>query len=798
MVTRTPRKVPHVGALGRKLLRELWQLRVQMLSIALVVATGVMSVVTMRGAYTSLLEARSDYYVQTRFADVWAPLVRAPLAIAQRLEAIPGVAAVDTRVTTLATLDLPDVTMPAQGRFVSVPAGARPLLNDLLIERGRYLEPGATDEVLISRKFADAHALGPDSSLHVVINGRAQELRVVGVAASPEFAYAVPPGSLWPEYERFGVFWVSNDFLMPAFAMQGAFNEAVLALDPDADLPAVLAQVDAILEPYGGLGAYAREDQLSHLILDNELAEVRTHGTVIPAIFLGVAVFLLHQVLERLIGTQRGEIAVLKAFGHSNAEIARHYLQFALLPVVLGALLGGSGGVWLGKGLIGLYAEYFAIPGLDYRFTPALLALAILLTLAGAISGALGSALQAARLPPAEAMRPETPARFRPGPLEALGLGRILPAAGRMILRSVERRPLHALMGILGVALGMAILVIGMFTFDSIRYLLDTQFRQIQREDIALVFKDEVPDRVRFELERMPGVLRVETWRGAPARLRAGHHEKEVVVTALDADAGMRRIIDTGGAVRPLPADGIVLSTELAKTLHVDTGATLQVEWLDGKRLRGNVQVTNLIGDFVGLSAYVNTETLERLTGSAALVSGAYLATSGADDTALFASLKEIPGISGVNSPAELLGIFDREMARTLTISSSFLLGFAGILAFGVIYNSARIALAERGRELASLRVMGFHREEVATLLLGEQAVLTLLALVPGGVLGYWTSYLITQALASETFRVPFVADSRTYVIAAAIILFAALCSTIAVRRRLDRIDIVAVLKTRE
>ncbi|MEY4643163.1 MAG: hypothetical protein RLZZ227_3157, partial [Pseudomonadota bacterium] len=584
----TPRMAP-MRALTRKLFRELWQMRMQMLSIALVVATGVMSVVTMRGSYVSLLQSRSDYYLQLRFADVWAPLARAPLAITERLERIAGVAAVETRVTLLATLDLPELDIPAQGRFMSLPAGQRPLLNDLLIEQGRYLEPGAPDEVLIGSKFAEARALGPGNILNVVINGRAQALHIVGVAASPEFAYAVPPGSLWPEYERFGVFWVSEEFLAPAYAMDGAFNEAVLALDPDANPQAVLRQVDAILEPYGGLGAYPRADQLSHLILDNELAEIRAHGTVVPAIFLGVAVFLLHQVLGRLIATQRGEIAVLKAFGYSDLDVARHYLLFALVPVAIGALLGGAGGAWLGGGLIGLYQQYFAIPGLQWRFTPSLLALAVALTLTGAVSGALGAIRKAARLPPAEAMRAEAPARFRPGPLEAIGLARLLPAAGRMILRNLERRPVHALMGIVGVALGMAILIIGMFMFDSIEYLLDTQFRRIQREDVALVFKDEVDAAVRFELGRLPDVLTVETWRGSPARLRAGHREKEVLVTALDEQSTMRRIIDVDGKAQPLPTTGLVLSAQLAQRLRVDTGDTLQIEWLDGKRLQSSV-----------------------------------------------------------------------------------------------------------------------------------------------------------------------------------------------------------------
>lgn len=786
------------GALHHKLLRELWQLRMQLLSIALVVATGVMTVVTMSGAYQSLRGAQERYYREARFAEVWAPLVRAPLGIRERLARIPGVATVDTRITLHATLDLPDLDMPAQGRFVSVPDFGRPRLNDLQLSSGRYLEPGVPDEVLVSSKFAAARGLQPGDGISVVLNGRAQRLRIVGIASTPEFAYAVQPGTLLPEYERYGVFWMSEVFLGPAFDMAGAFNEAVLALDPAANVEAVLQQVDAILEPFGGLGAYPREDQFSHLILDNELAEIRTHGLVLPAIFLSVAVFLLHQVLGRLVATQRGEIAVLKAFGYSDRQTAWHFLQFALVPVALGAVLGGIGGLYLGAALMRLYGQYLEIPGLAYQFSPALLLLASGLSLGGACGGALASVRRVLRLPPAEAMRPQSPARFRPGPLERLGLGRLLPAAGRMILRSVERRPLHALMGVLGMAMAMAILVVGMFMFDSITWLMDRQFRQIQREDLALVFREATAARVWHELARLPGVTQVETWRGAPARLRAGHLDKEVLITAMDADSRMRRLLRPDGSVLSLPAGGLVLSAILAEQLQAEPGDMLALEWLDGERLHALVEVSAVTEDYVGVSAYMGKDLLYLLNGGDERVSGAWLRTLGDDDGALHRQLKQMPGVSGVSSPAALLAVFEEQMAQNLLISSGFLLGFASILAYGVIYNSARIALAERGRELASLRVMGFHRQEVAFLLFGEQTALTLLALPLGGLIGYGISRAIVATLASESFRIPFVATPQTYLLASTLILLAAMISTVAVRRRLNALELVAVLKTRE
>ena len=785
-------------ALNLKLWRDLWHLRMQMLSIGLVVATAIMAVVTMRGSYVSLIQARSDYYVQMRFADAWAPLVRAPQGIAQRVAGLPGVQLVATRISFLATLDIPGLEMPAQGRFVSLPVFGRAGLNDVQVLSGRYLASGALDEVLISEKFAEARALGPGDSLKVIINGRSRKLAIVGVASSPEFSYAVPPGTLLPEYDRYGVFWMSQGFLGPAYDMDGAFNELLLRLDSSANPQAVLQQADAILDPYGGLGSYLRKDQLSHFVLENELAEIRVLGTLIPAIFMAVAVFLLHQVMGRLIATQRAEIAVMKAFGYTNRETGLHYLGFAGLAVLGGAVVGAVGGIWLGDGLIGIYTQYFTIPGLHYRPTFSLIALAVLATVIGASTGACAAIRRAVALPPAEAMRPEAPARFKPGPLEKLGVGLLLNAAGRMVLRNLERRPLPALFAVLGMAMSMAILVVGMFMFDSISYLIDMQFRIIQREDIDLTFHKSVSESVRFELGKLPGVMRVETYRQAPARLRAGHLKKEIVVTGLDPDSQLRRVVDRQGRPRPFPVNGMVLSDLLARNLGVHKGDTLEVEWLDGKRLQSRVRVTGTGEDFVGLSAYMSKTAMNAATGDSHLASGAYLLADEQARDSLFRQLKATPGIAGVSSPETMIASFEAEMAGSLTTSSVFLLGFAGIIAFGVIYNSARIALSERGRELASLRVMGFHRREVATLLLGEQLLITLLALPVGAGIGYGFARMISSAMESDSYRIPFIAEPRTYLLAALIILLAAVFSTFAVRRRLDAMNLVSVLKTRE
>ncbi len=785
-------------AIDRKLGRELWRMKGQMMSIAMVVATGIMTVLTMRGGHDSLAVAQADYYADTRFADVWVSLKRAPETVADEVARLPGVAEVDTRVTALARLDLPDVEGLGMGRFVSVPRDGRPRLNDVVLVRGRWLAPGARDEVLVNGKFAEARSLEPGDSVRAILNGRLRTLDVVGIANSPEHSYAVPPGGLYPDDERYGVFWMGRDALGSVYDLDGAFNDLVLTVAPGADPEHVIAEVDRVVDRYGGRGAYPRDDQLSHSVLQSELDQNRVMSTAIPAVFLLVAAFLLHLVLGRMIATQRTEIAVLKAFGYRDAEVGRHYLAFAFTAIGAGTLLGTVGGVWLGEAYVELYGAYFVFPELDFLLRPYLLLAAAGVSALAAGLGAMGAVRSAVELPPAEAMRPEPPPTFEPGPLERAGVGRILPSAGRLILRNIERRPLRAVLSSLGVAFSVAILVVGMFAFDGVVHMMDLQFRVIQREDLTLTFQEPVSERVRYDLDRLDGVTRVETYRSVPVRIGAGHRDREVGLQGLDEDARLRRIVGRDGRVIPVPKQGLVMSRFLADELHVEVGDSLFIEVLIGERRSAFVPLAAVVDDLMGITATTSRAALDDLAGGGRVVSGAYLSVLDDRRADVQSRLARAPAVATVASPRTMYDTFQETLGDSLYISIAFLLGFASVISVGVIYNGARIALSERGRELASLRVMGFRKGEVSVLLLGEQALVTLAAIPVGWLMGYGLAALVIASLTSETYRIPLMISPRTYLLAAGLTLIAAVASGWVVRRRVNRLDLIEVLKTRE
>ncbi len=784
-------------ALRKKLGRDLWHNRGQVLSIAAVVATAIMTVLSMRGTYESLVVARDDFYQESAFPHIWANLERAPESVRGRLEAIDGVSAVDTRIRFMANLQLDNRDVPATGLFSSVDPDVRSL-GQLVLRSGRLPGIRERDRVVVNEKFAEANELEEGDAFGGIINGQMRRLQVVGIAISPEYMYPLAPGSIFPDNETFGLVWMGRETLAAESDMEGAFNEVALQLQGSAQEEAVIDELDRVLKPYGGLGGYGRAEQISHQFLEGELTQNRNTGTLIPAVFLAVVAFLLNIVLRRLVDTQRQEIAVLKAFGYTNRDVGWFYLRFALLAVFIGTVAGIGFGVWFGNVMVEMYKEFFVFPDLQYRFGFDLVMIAVVISILSAAIGALGGVRSATGLPPAEAMRPKSPAHFRPGIFERMGFEEWLSSTARMVLRNIERQPVKSILSALGVAFSVSVLVLGMFMFDAIEYMMDLQFNKVQREDISVVFERPLPESVEIELEHMPAVTRAEVYRAVPVRLIHGHLEKEAGITGRRLDDELQRIIDEDGRPIRLPPDGLVLSRYLADQLGLKHPGPIRAEILEGSRPERTVQVVDIVDDFLGASAYMELEGLHRLAGGVRSVNGANLKLAPGTRDAVMSELARKPSVSGVSSPRKMYEIFRQQMDEGFLLGVFFLVFFSSIIALAVIYNGARIALSERGRELASLRVLGFSKQEVAVLLFSEQALITLVAIPIGWLLGYWMSWAMVNAFVTESYRIPFIVDAGTFTFSAAATIVAAVISSLVVRRRLNRYDLISVLKTRD
>jgi putative ABC transport system permease protein len=787
-----------MSLLDKKLLRDLRALKSQALAVALVMACGLAMMITTRSLMLSLTAARDGYYQENRFAQVFARLKRAPNGVREQLAAIPGVTAVETGLALQVTLDVPGLAEPATGLFNSLPERGGQALNLPYLRAGRLPRAqggGGLAELAVGEAFAEAHGLRPGDTLSAVLNGRKQTFLLTGIVLSPEFVFEAPPGAALPDNKTYGVFWVPYKELATAFQLYGAFNSVALALAPGASEGAVLAAVDRLIAPYGGRGAYGRDNHPSDRRLTDELRVLQALSFAFPVVFLSVAAFMVNSVMARQVALQREQIAMLKACGFANTQVGAHYLKFALVIVAGGGLLGVAGGLFLGEKFVTLYHLFFRFPWLAFRPDTPAFALAAGASALAALAGAAGAVRRATRLPPAEAMRPEAPSSFHPAWFERLRLARAFGPSLRMALRNIRRRPVRSVLTCLALSLATGILVLPNAMRDGIGHVLDFQWDVVQRQTVTVMLAEPSAARVLADFRHLPGVVLAEPFRSVPVELRAGPQVRRLALQGLPARGTLNRVMDARPEQLTLPERGLVLSSKLAEVLRVQPGDTLTVRPLEGEPRDLTVPVTGLADDFAGVAAYMEVGVVNRLLLEGDRVNGAHLAVAAGGWDEFLRALKETPAIAGSYVKNSLREGFRTTTAESIGLLQKMYASFAAIVAFGIIYNSARISLSERQRELATLRVLGFTRGEVGAVLVGELVLLTLAALPLGLLVGAQLARTIIATVSTETVRLPLVLTPANFAFAVAVVAAASALSALLAARKIAGLELAAALK---
>jgi putative ABC transport system permease protein len=785
-------------AIDRKLWRDLAEHKGQVLTIALVVACGIASFAALRSTWHSLIDSRDAYYERYRFGDVFAHLERAPESLAERVEAIPGVARVYTRVVEAALLPMPDMAEPAVATLVSLPGDDEPPLGGLYLRAGRMIDPGREDEALLIESFAKAHRIEPGERVAVVVNGKLREIDIVGIALSPEYVFAMAAGDFSADDKGVAVLWMDRAVLAPAFQMESAFNDVVLGLQPGASEDEVLRQLDALIEPYGGLGAVPRAKQVSNFMLQGELTQLRQFATAVPVIFLLVAAFLLYIVLARMVFLQRTQIATLKAVGYTDREIGFHYIKLVSVIVLIGAVIGIGLGVWLGGGMTNLYAQFFRFPVLVYRLDVSVAIIGVLISLASALLGALAAVWSIARMAPAEAMQPPAPPIYHHSVFERQALGRLLGTSAMMVVRELRRRPVRTLLSSLGIAAAVGILVMGRFGYDSFEFMMHDVYHRENRGDVMMSLMEPVPEEDLRALAHLPGVIDVEGTRTVPVRFRAGPVWRDSAILGVADQPRLRRVLDRDAREVTLPAGGLAISRKLGEILGVGVGDAVEVEIREGNRGWLTMPVAALVDDAFGLLGYMRQSALHQAIGEEVSVNGVQLRVDPGHEAEIRERLVDMPMVGRVVRKQAVIDRFYQQTGETMGFMTFILTAFAATIAIGVVYNNARVALSMRSRDLASLRVLGFTRGEISAILLGELAVQVLLAIPIGLWLGTQWARSVMAGVDPEVYRMPVTISAYTYAFAVAVAVASGIASALLVRRKLDHLDLIGVLKTRE
>lgn len=788
-----------MSLLDRKMLRDLRSLKSQAFAVALVMACGLSMMIMTRSLIVSLETTRDDYYRDYHFGQVFARLKRAPEVVAQQLAAIPGVATVETSIVLQATLDLPGLLEPATGLIQSLPDRGEIKLNRLYLRSGRILEGReSSGEILAGEAFCEAHGLKPGDEISAVLYGRKQTFRIAGIVLSPEYIFEAPPGAALPNNKTYGVFWMPYKELATASNLDGAFNNVALTLAPGTAEDSVIAAVDRVLEPYGGRGAYGRESHPSHTRVRDEIRVLAGLSIGFPVVFLGVAAFMTNAVMTRQITLQREQIAMLKACGFSNREIGSHYLKFALVIMLVGTALGVVGGILLGQRLVIMYHLFFRFPLLEFHLARNVVITAVFVSTLAAVIGVWGAVRRAVRLPPAEAMRPEPPSNFRPSIAERLGIAGLFTTSFRMALRNIERQPVRAALTSVALALATGILIVPHALRDGIDHVLDYQWDTVQRHTVFVSLIEPGPSRVLADFRALPGVILAEPVRAAAVELLSGNQSRRIGINGLLQNPTLNRVIGAGGHPLVLPSQGVVLSEKLADVLKVKLGDKIRVRVLEGKRSDVNVPVAAVSEDFAGTAAFMEINALNHLLGEGDRVSGAYLTVRSDQWKEFLIRTKDMPRIGSVVIKDSVRDGFRKTTAESIGLIQKIYLTFATVVAFGIVYNSARISLSERQRELATLRVLGFTQREVGSVLVGELALLTLIALPFGLIIGSGLANAIIQTINTEFVRLPVILAPANFAFAVLVVAVSSIFSAILACRRLNQLDLVGALKARD
>lgn len=769
-----------------KLWRDLTHNAGQIAAIALVIACGVMVMIITASSLNALRDSRAQFYLDAHFADIFVDLVRAPRSLLDHLEAIDGVNQIEGRISSMARVTVEGFTDPVQGHFISL---ENQRLNQVVLLHGQM--PQRNDEVVISQPFAQAHQLQAGDVITVVLNGQLERIQVSGIGLSPEFIYQLGPADLLPDYERFGIFWMTRDALASTYELESAFNQLIVTLQPQASAEQVKDALNLALAPYGGRGAYAQDELTSHRFLDEEIAQLQIMAVVLPAIFLGVAAFLLNVLITRLISIQRQPIALLKAFGYHNREIMLHFILFSLVIVTIGVLLGAVAGTLVAGPMGELYARYFRFPQFVFSLQQQSILYAAMIAYAVALAGTWRAVQTIATQAPAESMRPPAPDQFASGWIDSRPW---LSQGNRMIARNLLRHRWRSVFSVIGIALSGGLLLLGSYMFSAFDVMLEQHYGQAMQMDLDLTLAEPVNDRELSYLQNLPGIVLSEGYRQVPVRLHHQRHRQTVALIGMQADNTQSlRWLNYRGL---LPEHGVVLSSYLATMLDVAVDDVIEVELLSDSQRRFELPVAGVIDEPLGVGAYIERYALNRYIGEGPAINGVWAVLDQQAEAELYQRLHAMPLVIGINQVSKAEEQIRLYIDDTVLVTMIVLLILAGSITVAVVYNNARIIFAERERQLATLRVLGFHQYEVAWLLIGEIALLVCMAIPLGWLSGSGFSWLLLNSLSNDMFRVPWVMSAAPFVFSASGILVATAGSLLLIMRRLQRLDMLASLKT--
>ena len=789
--------------LDKKLLRDIAHAKGMLTAVVAIITVGAGCLVGMVATYDNLRNARDDFYSRCRMPDFWIDLKKAPLPEIAALNGIGGVSEIAGRIAFPVVVDIDGVDEPVCGRVVSLPENPGPTMSGIVMRRGSYFTPSRRDEVIVSEKFATARDVVPGGFLTLILNGRKQKLFVVGTAISSEFMYLIPPGSVMPEPAHYGVFWIKREFAEDTFGFHGACNSVVgmLSLEAKSNPAATLDMIGQKLSSYGVLMKTPLKDQFSNMNLSSEFSGLAVQALTLPLVFLAVAALVLNVVMLRMAEQQRTIIGTLKALGVRKAAIFLHFLKFGLVVGVAGGVCGCVLGWWMSGLLTAMYEEFYTFPLLANHAYPETMVFTVLVAIFFAALGTFHGVDTVLKLSPAEAMRPPPPPVGGGIILERwLWLWRRFDFRWQMVLRGLFRNKGRTAVGVFSSILGAAIVLLSIGLTDSLNYMLALQFDKVMLSDYNISMRDELSQEVVGDTRRLPGVTVVEPLLEIPCEFRNGNRRKISSLIGVTSDASMTKPSGPDGEAVRIPSAGLLMTRRLAEHLGLVPGDRVELNPLKGERKPITAEVAGLVDSVFGLSVYVDYRHLCRILGQEDPVSALQVRSSrGPSDLArFFHEMKQSPELASVSIAAWQKKRMKTDLIGKLKTMTMVMIVFAAVIFLGSILNAALISIAERRREVATFRVLGYHPLEVGDIFICETMLVNLFGAVLGLPVGYYMLLGLCALFGNDLYSVPCRIEPRTWIYAFLLSCAFITIANVVIQGIINKIDWPEALKMKE
>jgi putative ABC transport system permease protein len=787
----------------KKIWRDLMARKGSILALVVIVSIGIGFYVSMAAVYIDLNTSRENYYKKYKLADFMISMKRAPAWAVEDLKNLWNIRSVRGRVSMGVLLDIPGKVEPVSGTAISMPEKRVPVLNDLLLKRGCWFSGTGNREVILNDDFAKANDLRPGSRIKVLLLDKQHDFLVVGTAMSPEFVSLIPEGGGFaPDPERFGVVYLPEKFLQESCDLEGAWNQVIGKVHDKSrcTLLNTLDIAEEVLEPYGVTNAIPAEDHISVKFIDDELQGVKTSVTIMPAIFLAVAVLVLNVMITRMVAQQRSVIGTMKALGYFPGAIIRHYLCYGIIIGLLGGIFGIAFGYWMQSALLGVYRDMFALPSIIPHFYPLIFLKAILISIGFSVFGTIQGIRSASHLEPAAAMRPPPPEKGGRVLIERIPfLWKPLPFRCKMIFRAIFRNPFRSSVSIFASMISTALILSALANVDSLHYLMSYEFEKVSHQDITVSLRNPKGLELSSELMRMPSISGTEPQLLIVCDFKNGALKKRSGVTGMIRNNILNTPLDKNGTPVAIPETGLILSKKLAEILYLKTGDHVRLRPLIGRRTEVIASVAGIVDTYLGLSAYADIGYLSRLLGeelSANIVLGKTCNKS--EWKNLYSALKKRPAVVGISERTRSLTQMDERFGKVMGTMIFMTVFFAGLIAFGSILNTALVSLSERSREVGTLRVLGYTPAQITWIFSGESHLLNSVGIVLGLIAGIGLSKLVSAAYSTELYRFPSVIYPSRLVISAILMFFFITLAQLIIYRMITRFPWLEVLKVKE